>query len=168
MQAVVSEIVRTRLELAATLVTIEEGKAAVEAGFAAEVDELQRAIAQLEGGLQVWAAGHPEEFGDKKSIDLPSATFGFRQGPPKVEKVRAKETWDDIVARMVSIVTPDFIGEDYVRYGAPSLDKDQLLKDRDTIAPEVLKAAGIRFDQDEFFYFTPKSEVLESTSKEAA
>lgn len=176
MHAVVTRLVSSKLALAALRVGIEEEKAEIDKKHQEQIDELNRDILMHEGGLQVWATQHPEEFDGKKSIDLPAARFGFRTGPNKVEKAKGVKNWDEVVNRLIStLITEDgtdnspfiFEGEDYVRYGAPAVDKEALLAARETIPAEALKAAGIIFEQDEFFFFEPKSEVLEPT-KEAA
>lgn len=176
MHAVVTQLVTWKLALAETQIQIEQEKAEIDARYQAEIDELAIAIASNEGGLQVWSTQHPEEFGKKKSIDLVNATFGFRTTPHSVEKGKGVRTWDEVVARLIStLITEDdsdgslfaFEGEDYIRYAAPSVDKAKLLANREHIPAEALKAAGIIFEQDEIFYFEPKSEVLEAT-KEAA
>jgi hypothetical protein len=48
------------------------------------------------------------------------------------------------------------------------VDKKSLLADRDRLTGEQLAEAGIRFEQDELFYITPKSEVAAKTVMQAA
>ena len=178
MLAVVAGLVRDYLQLAALQVKMELIKNRITRKYQAEVDELNRAIASKEGGLHVWSKRNKDtaEFGEKKSIVLPEATFGFRISPPKVDNLEG--TWDHALARLASIEivmeVPGseprviFSGSDYIRDGKPSIDKDKLLADRDKIPSEVWELAGMRVVQEELFFFTPKSEVLESTTKEAA
>ena len=178
MQAVVTDLVANKLRFAKLKIKMETEKASVEKEYQTEFDELARLIQAAEGGLHVWSIKHKEdEFGKKKSIDLPSATFGFRTSPPKVEKTSG--TWEEIVARLAAVVVTGidpttgaeivvFRGEDYIRYGVASVDKDSILRDREIIPAEALQAAGIVIAQDELFYFDPKSEVLEASTQEAA
>ena len=177
MLAVVSQLVTWKLAHAEVQIQIEKEKAEIEAKHQARLDELARAIQMSEGGLQVWAEQHPEEFDGKKSIDLPQARFGFRTTPHSVEKAKGVRTWDDVVARLIStLLTEDgtdnspfiFEGEDYVRYPSPAVDKVKLLADRERIPAAALKSAGITFQQDELFFFEPKSEVLQASTQEAA
>ncbi len=184
--AVVSDLVERKLELTARLIDIEKEKERIQKVYQPEIDELTTAIQTAEAGLNVWAQQHPEEFPKGiKSIDLPQARFGFRFGKHKVEKLKSKDTWDDIVNRIAAVKIqafdesgnprfhPDnqpvwaFDGEDYIRYGQPELDKDGLLSRRADIPAEALKLAGIRIEQEEFFFFEPKSEVLETTKQAA-
>lgn len=168
MTAVVSDLVSHMLDLQAIRVEIEKRKAQIESEYQEQIDELTRTINMQEA----------EEFDGKKSIDLASARFGFRTGPWKVEKTRSKDTWEDVVNRIVSTVITAtiegeekatvFVGENYVRYGAASVDKEALLRDRDRIPDKALTVIAIRFEQEEFFFFEPKSEVLETSSQETA
>ena len=174
MLAVVAELVSDKLALAALQVEVEQKKAEVEAAYQERIDQLARQIQMSEGGLHVWSDQHPEEFDGNKSIDLPSATFGFRTCPPKVEKAKGAKTWEDVVSRLAATLiqdacgNPEFIGENFIRYGVATVDKDTILKIRDTIPAAALKAAGIVIEQEEIFFFKPKSEVLEASSQEAA
>lgn len=172
MHAVVSHLVGSKLGLAAMQIAIEEEKAAIDRKYQEQIDELERDIQIHESGLQVWATQNPHEFSGKKSIDLPAAKFGFRTGPHKVEKAKGVKNWDEVVSRLACTVVQDgetvlFNGEDFIRYGAPAVDKDALLSAREVIPAEALKAAGVVFDQEEFFFFEPKSEVLEATKEVA-
>jgi hypothetical protein len=166
MLAVVANLVSDKLALAAKQVEIEQAKA--------DIDELARRCQTNEAGLHVWSVQHPEEFDGGKSIDLPSATFGFRTCPPSVEKDKSARTWDDVAARLASTVINDatgqaiFIGENFVRYGSPTVDKTGLIAIRDEIPEAAKKSAGFTIEQEEIFFFKPKSEVLEASSQEAA
>lgn len=173
MLAVVAELVSDKLALAAKHVEIEQAKADIEASYQSDIDDLARRVQMNEGGLHVWSDQHPEEFDGNKSIDLPSATFGFRKCPPAVEKAKGAKTWDEVVARLASTVVQDalgnpvFIGENYIRYGAASVDKAQLIADRESIPAAAMKAAGFTIEQEELFFFKPKSEVLEASTQQS-
>jgi phage host-nuclease inhibitor protein Gam len=103
-------------------------------------------------------------FPDKKSIDLLLATVGYRTEPPSVEKCSKKDTWSAIAKRLEAL---DW-GVRYITTPDPEVDKKALLADRDRLTAGQLSEAGIRFEQDEFFYITPKSDVAEKTVMEAA
>jgi hypothetical protein len=55
-----------------------------------------------------------------------------------------------------------------VRDGKPAVDKDALLKDRDTFTPDQLRAMGLRFLTEEHFYIDPLAQIVEATSKEVS
>lgn len=177
MHAVVTNLVADKLAVAALKVEIEQKKAAIDQKYQEKLDDLNRQILSGEAGLEVWSQKYPQEFGDRRSIELTAATFGFRKGGPKVGKISGI-TWEKIVARLASIVikenegTPEervvFDGEDYLRYPDAVVDKEALLADRKNIPAQALELAGILIEQDEFFFFEPKSEVVEASVKEAA
>lgn len=177
MHAVVTQIVNDKLSLAGLKVEMEKEIAAIAEKYQGKIDALNRSVLMNEGGLQVWAERNPDQFGEKKSIDLPLARFGFRLSPHKVEKAKGVRNWDDVASRLIStLITEDgtdnspfiFEGEDYVRYSEATVDKAKLLANRKNIPADALKAAGIFFEQEENFFFEPKSEVLEASSQEAA
>jgi hypothetical protein len=58
-------------------------------------------------------------------------------------------------------------GVRYVNAPEPEVDKKALLADREKLSLEQLSEAGIRCEQDELFYITPKSEVAARTVLEA-
>jgi hypothetical protein len=174
MRVAAADLVADKLALEKLTVKIEARKLQIAREHQEEVDTLLRRIAATEGGLHAWSAIHKEdaEFDGKRSIELPCARFGFRTCPPKVETENKGEA---AVNRLASVVVldpstdePIFRGEDYIRYGAPAIDKDAILADRDKIPAEALVAAGIAIKQDELFFFEPKSEVLEASTQEAA
>jgi phage host-nuclease inhibitor protein Gam len=175
MQSVVADLVSAKLQHAAVTVEMEKEVAAVQARYAFKLDELGRTIQTQEAGLAVWAEKNRAEFfTERKSLELPQATLGFRTSPPSVQKI-GKATWADVAQKLAAVVVHEpgveeavFVGENYVRYADPAVDKDGILRDRSVIPAEALKQAGIVIEQDETFYITPKSEVLEPSSQAAA
>ncbi len=179
-----NEAVKARLAIAALTIEMEQGIAEVQKKFQRQLDPLLRTVATCEAGIAVWCqANRATEFTEKKSIDLTLFTVGFRDTPHSVEKCRAKDTWTDAALRLAAYrETKDIVdgegnvtgqelvfdGSDYVGYADPKLAKDKLLADRAKIPAAALKAAGIYFEKDEVFYITPKSEVIEGSSKEVA
>ncbi len=175
MLGVVADLVAAKLEFTKLLTQIEQEQVAIAKQHQPRIDELARNIQMSEAGLHVWSVSNPGEFDGKRSIDLPTALFGFRLGKHKVEKP-SNVTWKEIVDRLISTIIwppgvpttdeqPIFEGENYVRYGDPEVDKDALLRDRKLIPEAALRATGISFCQEEFFFFEPKSEVLEPTKQ---
>lgn len=170
LQAVTSELVKAKLRAAEIKVEMEKKIADIQSGYQAQLDEVNREIATKEAGIYVWAQKNRPEFGNRKSIDLAMAIIGYRTSPPSVEQIRSKEKVGDIAARLPSVVdqASGFDGAKYVRDGAPTIDKEKLLSDREKIPAEVLALAGLRIVQEEQFYITPKSEVIDGTAQEAA
>ncbi|HWD20478.1 MAG TPA: host-nuclease inhibitor Gam family protein [Verrucomicrobiae bacterium] len=164
LQAVVADIVDLRLLHAEKTARMEQEIAAVQKSYQDELVNLSRQIECNEAGAQVWAEQNRAEFGDKKSLDVVVAVVGFRTTPHRVEKRNSKETWGKIARKLQALVW----GEAYVREPDPECNKEQLLQDRAKLSEEQLAAAGIRFEQDENFYIEPKSQVLDTTIKQAA
>ena len=126
---------------------------------------LAKRIEVREAGVFVYCQQHRAQlFPDKKSIDFLLATVGYRTEPPSVEKCFRRDTWSAIAQRLEALPW----GSRYVNIPEPEVDKKALLADREKLSAEQLSEAGIRFEQDEQFYITPKSEVAARTVLEAA
>lgn len=167
MTAVVNAYAADKRAHAAETLAMEEEIAKVQARYQKRLDELGRAMQTAEAGLQVWAAQnrHTAFPVDVKSIDLQSATIGFRQTPHRVEKIRSKDTWPMIALRMAAYRESGFDGSDFVVYPDPELSKKKLLAERKEIPESALKAVQIRFEQDELFFIDVKSDVVEGVTK---
>ena len=161
--AVVVDVVSNKLRVAALTAKMEQEVIAVQKRYQDALADLNWKIECDFAGAQVWAERNQAEFGDKKSLDLVTATVGFRTSPPRVEK-STKDTWGRIALQLQALVW----GEPYVREPAPEVNKEQLLADRAKLTDEQLKAAHIRFEQDESFYIDPKSQIAGATVKEAS
>lgn len=126
-------------------------------------------LAGLETSLQLFAQNHREKlFNEPKSRSYPNAVLGFRISPPSVGRVVEKEKWDIIAERVESLPW----GEPYVKEGKPSLNKEAILRDRQSLTQEQLAEAGLKIEQGETFFIEPTAasadrHVAEAT-KEAA
>jgi hypothetical protein len=146
---------------------MEQEMAGVQKRYAERLAGLEADIETKEAGVRVYCEEHRERvFTGKKSVELALATVGFRETPYRVEKVRAKDSWEEIAGRLAGMRVAgdgekgmEFLGENYVTYREPSVAKGRLLQDRVKIPGEVLKAVGIRFAFDEVFYIAPRSEM---------
>lgn len=166
MQGVVADIVQHRLKVADLNVQMEMEIAIIQRKYQGEVDKLNKAIQMKEAAAYVWSVKNPQEFGDAKSINFKVAVVGFRTNPPRVDKLRSKQTWSEIALILESLEAPNFVGENYVSYKDPDLSKEALIRDRDIIPKKVLEQAGIQIVQDEVFYIEPASEIIEGSKKE--
>lgn len=168
MEAVVAEAVAYRLEHAELHARMEQEIAAIQKDYQEDLLGLQKEVETREEGVYLYCQGHRSElFPDerkRKSIETPLAIMGFRINPFRVEKTRSKDTWSKIALRLCGLVW----GEKYVREKDPEVNKDALLADRTQFSAKQLSAAGIKFEQDEEFYITPKSDLAAATVKEAA
>lgn len=128
------------------------------------VQPLRTRLAQLEASIQLFCVSHRETlFTDgKKSVEYSNAIVGFRDDPPAVGKLIKGDTDENIAERLSETEW----GEIYMHWKA-ALDKKALLRDRETLTPQQLKLAGIRFDQEEKFFITPKAQTGERVTKDA-
>ena len=165
LEAAVAEVATLKIQYAAAKAALELEVAAVQERRQEHLLALGKQIESREAGVFIFCQQHRSElFPDKKSIDLLLATVGYRTEPPSVEKCSKKDTWSAIAKRLEAL---DW-GVRYINTPDPEVDKKALLADRDRLTAGQLSEAGIRFEQDEFFYITPKSDVAEKTVMEAA
>ncbi len=182
--ATVNSVVADKLALQELRVAMDKEIVAINERYQRKMEPLLRDIATGEAGIQVYFTSHREELLPEgmKSLDLQLAVLGFRDTPHRVEKCRAKDTWDDIAIRAATYREYDekaerntfdeppvtFNGEDFVRYPAPELNKKALLSDRSMVPSAFLKTIGVKFEYDELFYFEPKAETIEGVKEVAA
>jgi phage host-nuclease inhibitor protein Gam len=165
LDAAVANVATLKLQYAAAKADMELEIARVQERRQEQMLALGKQIEISEAGVFVYCQQHRAQlFPDKKSIDFLLATVGFRTEPPSVEKSSRKDTWSAIAQRLEALEW----GARYVNIPEPEVDKKALLADREKLSLEQLSEAGIRFEQDELFYISPKSEVAARTVLEAA
>ncbi len=164
LQGIVGEIIQLRLEHTALTTEMEQELAAVQRKYQPRLMTLARQIQSRESGAYVWCHTNRPAFGEKKSLELPCATIGFRLTPPRVEKLLERDTWSAVARRLELL---DW-GKTFVSYAEPAPNKEALLRERVKLTTEQLHQAGISIAQDENFFIDPKSEVLEAISKREA
>jgi phage host-nuclease inhibitor protein Gam len=111
--------------------------------------------------LTTWADQNRGEFADRRSIETPSATFGFRLGTPKVGKLRGW-TWDRVLEAVAKTAGPF---KHWIREKI-ELDKTAILADRRV--GEKIESLGIVIEQDETFYVEPKLSAPAKAMKQEA
>ena len=150
----------------AVSLTMEELKAAHERRVASINQEFELAtvdlvaeIESLSNGAHLFCEQHRDLFPEgAKSIAYRNAVVGFRNNPPKVDKVIAKDTWDAIAKRMAGLAW----AVDYIRDGEPSVDKDAILAHRADLPEAMLKKVGIVITQGETFFINPTGDAAPS------
>ncbi len=164
LDAAVAEVATLKIQYAAAKADMELEVARVQERRQEQMLALGKQIEVREAGVFVYCQQHRAQlFPGKKSIDFLLATVGFRTEPPSVEKNFRKDTWSAIAQRLEALEW----GARYVSTPEPEVDKQALLADREKLSAGQLSEAGIRFEQDELFYITPKSEVAARTVLEA-
>ena len=165
LDAAVAEVATLKIQYAAAKADLELEIARAQERRQEQMLALRQRIEAREAGVFVYCQQHRAQlFPDKKSIDFLLATVGFRTEPPSVEKSSRKDTWTAIAQRLETLEW----GARYINTPEPEVDKKALLADREKLSPDQLSEAGLRFEQDEFFYISPNSEVAARTVLEAA
>jgi phage host-nuclease inhibitor protein Gam len=165
LDATVSEIATLKLQFAAAKAALELEIAAARERRQEQLLALAQQIESREAGVFLYCQKHRSElFPGKKSLDLPVATVGYRTDPPSVERCSQKDTWRTIARRLEDFDWGCF----YLTTPDPEVDKKALLADRARLTAAQLASVGIRFQQEEVFYITPKSTVAEKSVREAA
>lgn len=165
LEAVVADVVKLKLDHTAATAAMERDIADVQKRHQEYLLKLSQQLEAKEAAVFVYCQKNRAElFADKKSLDLLLATVGFELTPPRVEKLNSKDTFGKIALRLANLIW----GEPYLRYPDAEVNKEKLLADRPMIAPDQLKEAGLKIEQDENFFIRPKSAVADQTVKEAA
>jgi phage host-nuclease inhibitor protein Gam len=165
LDAVVAEVATLKIQYAAAQAALDLEIAAVQERRREHLLSLAQQIKSKEAAVFLYCQKHRSElFQDKRSIDFPPATVGYRTPPPRVEKCSKKDHWQTIARRLETL---DWAAG-YLTKPDPEVDKKALLADRERLTEDQLAEAGIRFQQEELFYITPKSNIAEKTVREAA
>lgn len=126
---------------------------AIREDYEGRISALTSEINQAFDALNIWADGHPNEFGARKSLEMVHGSIGYRTGQPRLKLLRGW-TWER-VAQAVQQVLPKYLR---IRTEA---NKDALLDDRDAIGTDRLADIGVSVVQDETFFVTPKQEAVQ-------
>lgn len=115
----------------------------------------QQLAAQIERDTQramQWAEHNQEHFAAARSLELTRCTVGFRLGQPTVTTKKGI-TQADAIENLLA----DPAGEQFVRMGKPTLDKESIIRERNTQEP-LFTRSGILVTQTERFFIDPKAE----------
>lgn len=134
--------------------------ARVQERYAKRIEALRDDIEGRERELRAWSVENRKpEFGEAKSLELPSGWLRFRLGNPRLELRRGWD-WDRVLGRLLKFpVTSQWA--QYVRRD-PSLDLQLILRDAKGEHPLMtdrrLMTIGLRLGQGERFVVEPKPE----------
>ena len=157
LDAVVENIVQLRLERTELLCAQEQEIAAVRQKYRAPLAELERYLLQETSWVETWARENPAAFAEKRSVNCPHATIGFRTTPPRVERATRKWTWTAAALKLAETAW----GRRYLRIPAPEVNKDAILTDRATLSVDELRQVGLKILQGERFYIEPHGQSEE-------
>ena len=137
----------------------DEILADMDRAIAAIRDEHREELAELDADIAVElkllesaAIANPDQFVEKKSVELLTGTLGFRTPTPSL-KTLAKYTWERVLKTLKARKLKAFY---VVR---ESVNKEAILAEREKLGEKGLAALGLRISQDETFYVEPKRET---------
>lgn len=156
LEGVFGEYAQAAIERDALKAELEESIRKVRAGYEAAFARLDETAAALLEDVQAWAAGHPEAFAEKKSLELLHGTIGFRTSTPRVALPRGADEEELASALAEAGLTC------YVRIRR-ELDRQRILADvadtaEDNDAAAVLDAYGIQVKQSDRFFAEVREE----------
>jgi phage host-nuclease inhibitor protein Gam len=122
-------------------------------GYEEQIAALTAEIDQAFDALNIWADGHPNEFGTRKSLDMVHGTLGYRTGQPRLKLLRGW-TWERVAAAVQQVLPK------YLRIRTEA-NREAILDDRDVLGAERLADVGVQVCQDESFFVTPKQEAVQ-------
>lgn len=146
------EITEAAIKLAIDMAAMDEEINRIRAAHAPAQLNLSMEITAKKKKIRTWAVKNPEAFGDKRSIDFTRATVGFETSNPAVDIV-GDMTEDDVIAKLIQ----EEGGDEYVRLGKATLDKQAIIRDREARAV-MFAECGLVIEQAQKFYVTPKLE----------
>lgn len=160
LESVFGEYAAAVIDTDATKAEMEESIRKVREAYAARFAELADTSAALLDDIEAWAAGHPEEFRDKKSMELLHGVIGFRTSTPRVALPRGADE-DELATDL------DGAGLScYVRTRR-ELDRQRILADvaegwsaETNDAAAVLGAYGIQVKQSDRFFAEVRREAV--------
>lgn len=152
-ERILGELAADTAETSRLKAELESKLTAVRQQYEGTIEQLGKRIEGNTGLLQSWAESNPEEFGDKKSLDLLHGRLGFRTGNPKL-KTLSGWTWDRVKETLIRNLTG------HVRTKT-EVDKEGLLAafQRHELDDRDLREIGVKVVQDEAFFIETKTET---------
>lgn len=161
------ELERTMGEYAAAQIGLERSKAEMEARILEVRKEFETELAALKLAaeapfkqLELWARTHPEEFRDRKSVELVHGTIGYRTGMPRVTVKRGTD--EDGLCK-----TLESHGFDLVVRTVRELDKAEIIRlagsEKEVerhFAEDLARDFGLKVSQTERFFADAKEETV--------
>lgn len=166
LENLIGDVVCLHLRLEARRSEMEREITDVRNRHSADLDTLERELADKRARVHLWAEDNRDSFRGKKSIECHHGIIGFRSGPPKLEKIKADTSWELIAQKMRRFTW----GAAYLRSPEPQpeVNKEALLADRHKLDTDKLKKVGLRIAQDERFYIAPRVRASENLLRAAA
>ena len=153
-ESVLGDIRTMTIERNQLVLEAEAAKKAIDAQIEQAVGERNQAMEIKTEQLRAWAEASPSEFLGKKTLFLTHGALGWRIGKPCL-KTLPGWTWDRVL---------DALKEAQAAYVhvKESVNKEQLIADREVLGSETLREFGVRVIQEEPFFVEPKIEEVEN------
>ncbi len=155
LEGMVLAIAKLTLERNIHQTNLDQELTSIRAQYEADLTSLSQELDQKVELVRAWAEANPDEFKGLKSLDLVFGVIGWRTGQPTL-KTLSGWTWDRVLEKLETIGWFSYIRS------KKEVNKQQILAERETIAPENLRAIGVKIAQSEAFYVEPKLEELEN------
>ncbi len=150
LESVMGEYAKATIDAAALQAEMESRIAEIRTAYEVRFADLGEMAEGLLADIEAWAAGHPEAFADRKSLELLHGTIGFRTSTPRVALPRGTDE-NGLATQLadagLSIYTRTLRELDRQRILADCANPDDGEEAR-----RVLAAYGIRVAQSERFF----------------
>lgn len=150
---VIGETAQTKLQFDALEAKLNTELDAVRARYADKLQNLKGNLAVRVAALEQWGWAHKDLFENKRSMEFPRGTIGFRLGMWQV-KTRKGFTWKKVVEVLGKIESL----AKYLRTREPEVNKETLIEDREKLSQETQEKIGVRIIQEDAFFFDPKED----------
>jgi phage host-nuclease inhibitor protein Gam len=155
LEVVVREIAELTLARNTEQTELDRDITAAREAHELQLSALTKTLEEKTELARAWSDANPSEFNRLKSLDLVHGIIGWRTGQPTL-KTLSGWTWDRVLEKLKTLGWLP-----YVRT-KEEVNKQQIIADRETIAPEDMRAIGVRVIQDESFFVEPKLAELEN------
>lgn len=155
-EVILGEIRDLTIELTQQTATRESELKAVDDEHRESIAALTKRVQEASELLRGWAEANPSEFKGAKSVALTHGTIGWRIGNPTLKTITGF-TWDRVLEKIQGL--PLF--RRFIRT-KEEVDKAAIIAERDSLAPDDLRAMGVRVMQEEAFFVDPKMEETET------
>lgn len=150
LEAAMGRYAKAAIERSQTALAMEQELALVRGRYERRMAEQDGLIEGCFAALEAWAALHPEEFAERRTLELTHGTLGLRTGTPALKCVKGVK-WEHVLER----IKQSGLGHVYTRV-AEDVDKAKLIADRETLGDERLRTFGVRIEQAERFFAEPR------------
>lgn len=160
LEAAMGEYARAALALEGAKVEMEARLQEAREEFEARLPVLKTAAEAAFKPLELWARRHPEQFAQRRSLELVHGRIGFRTGQPRVSLRRGTD--EEALCRAMRLGgAAEFVRERL------EIDREAAIRafaaaDADAAARQrVLSNWGVRVSQTERFFAEPREEAVD-------